>query len=105
MECKRCGTKNNPGDVKCSFCGAVLEEAITITMPIWKKCPVCGYTLSEDEKYCSYCGTAKDGEADENFEDDEKMSSGMKVFVKTMVVIVVLVLLFAASFFGVQSLF
>ena len=104
MECKRCGTRNPDGALKCEFCGGVLEEIITITMPIWKKCPVCGYTLAEDEQFCRYCGKVKEEEQDE-YEETEGMSNGMKIFLKIMILFFILVLLFIASFFGVQMMF
>lgn len=104
MECKRCGTKNSPGAVKCEFCGNALEEIITITMPIWKKCPVCGYTLAEDERFCRYCGKQKEDDEDE-YEETEGMSNGMRIFLKIVFLFFVLVLVFVASFFVVQMLF
>lgn len=103
MECKRCGTRNPDGALKCEFCGGVLEEIITITMPIWKKCPVCGYTLAEDEQFCRYCGQVKEDE--DQYEETQGMSNGMKIFLKIMILFFILVLLFIASFFGVQMVF
>lgn len=101
MECKNCGAKNKDGAICCEVCSSPLEEMISITLPIWKKCPVCGYTLSEEDEVCRYCGN-------ENREDDEEeeySAGGLKTFIKTVTVLLVLVLLFAASFFGVQRLF
>ncbi len=100
MECKNCGAKNKDGAICCEVCSTPLEEMISITLPIWKKCPVCGYTLSEEDEVCRYCGN-KTKEDD----DEEDSAGGWKTFVKALAIVFVLVLLFAASFFGVQKLF
>lgn len=110
MICKRCGTKNEDGAKECSFCFIALEPEITITLPMWRKCPGCGYTISDKEKVCSYCGKAVEEENDyENIEstndvEEEGMSSGMKIFIKILIVFTVLVLLFFASYFGIQMI-
>lgn len=101
MKCKKCGAENAPGTINCINCNEMLEEAITITMPIWKKCPVCGYTLAEDEKVCRYCQRKK-REEEESGDDDNRV---LKMMVKTVMLLLILVLLFASAFFGVQMLF
>lgn len=53
MECRKCGTTVNDGDLYCLQCGARLDGK--------KECQFCGKEINENAVFCSFCGKRIDG--------------------------------------------